>query len=511
MFSRFHFVEVPAVNTFQKIISKLLRLPVAEYDAGKRFQRERSYLPGTVQDPRFDANESTRSELVRKSRWFEKNDALANRLAEVFAEFTVGAYGPPMTPASSDDEWNQRATDWLRDWNSNADINTRLGYSGLMTTAAWRRFFDGEFFILKTLGDTNRPRLQGIASHRVATPGDKMDQEGISIVDGVKIDSRGRPEGYFIQEGFDSDQFTFRTTNEVIHIFEPESPGQYRGLPMLTPVLNDLHDFNDLFMFEMIAAKVQGKDAVFLETQTGEVPRGSFSIPSSGINIGGTNQTDASKALSERQALLNKVFPGRAIAGRLGEKMNYLASNRPSVTTQWFFDYYASRVCAGTGISKLLVFPWSIQGTVVRSELDLARNYFLSRFASFQSACQQIYWYVIGSARFIDSRLADAPSDWTKVIIRPPRAVNVDVGRNSAATIAELECGLTSYEEQFAMRGLDYKEQLRQRAREEQLLDKIAAEFNVPVDRIRKSITESLQNQIALEQSAQSADDFQNA
>lgn len=477
------------------------------YESARRWSPDRTYLRGWVQDPRFDATEATRHELVRKSRWFEKNDALANRLGEVFTEFTVGANGPPIIPASSDDEWNQRASDWLYEWAPLADICTRLGYGGLMTTAAWRRFFDGEFFILKTFGENkSRPRLQGISAHRVGTPDDKADQEGKTIIDGVEIDSRGRPSAYWIQEGFESDRYTRRTSNEIIHIFEPESPGQYRGLPMLTPVMNDLHDFADLFMFETQAAKVQGKDAIFVKNLGGNLDHTKL-LRERTLAGGGTPTARNPDELKARLSYYQKAYPGRTLAGIPGDEVQYLASNRPSVTTQWFLDYMASRVCAGIGFSKQLVFPFSIQGTVARADLDMARNFFLSRFAPFASAAQHIYWFDIGVARFTDPRIADAPFDWTKVNVRPPRAVNVDIGRNSAATIAELDSSLTTLEEQFAQRGLDWREQTRQRAREESFIDKIAAEFKVNPARIRAAIGETLKAEMETERERQQEED----
>lgn len=489
----------------------LLRRALAQYEAARRWSPERSRLPGFVQDPRFDATECDRLEIVRKSRWFEKNDALANRMAEVFVEFTAGPYGPPISPVSSDEDWNQRSADWLEEWSPMADLTSRFGYGGVMTTAAWRRFFDGEFFILKTKDENNRPRIQGISAHRVSTPPDKYDQEGKTIIEGVQVDKRGRPIGYYIQEGLDEDKFTLRNANEVVHIFEPESPGQYRGLPILTPVLNDLHDFNDLFQFEMVAAKVQGKDAVFLKTQTGDMPTSSFSgIPSTGFSTGEKNLT-SDQQVAARLAAVQKAFAGRAFAGKIGEELQYLSSNRPSVTTQWFFDYYASRICSGVGMSKLLVFPWSIQGTVARGEYDLSTNFFRARFAPFQAAAFQIYLFTIGLARFIDYRVADAPADWTKVAIRPPRSPNVDIGRNSAATIADLESGLTTLEEQYGMRGMDWRAQVRQRAREEQFINSVAVDAGLSPDRIRKAISESLKNQMSDNTKLQQQEDFQPA
>lgn len=479
---------------------------LARYESGMRWNPNRTYLHGFVQDPRFDANECTRLELVRKSRWFEKNDPLANRLAEVFTEFTVGASGPPISPASSEEAWNQSASDWLNEWYPLADLNTRLGYAGLMTTAAWRRFFDGEFFILKTSGESGRPRLQGIAAHRVATPDDKADQEGKTIVDGVQIDARGRPIGYWIQEGIEGDKFTFRTSTEVIHIFEPESPGQYRGLPLLTPVMHLLHDWSDLLMFEMQKVKENATIRHVFENQSGQFDPLKFR-QERGVQ---TNQkSDGTEVEQVRYKHIQQVLGSRTITLKVGEKVSQLENKSPSASTQWLWDYVASLICAGTGgISKLLVFPWSLQGTVTRADLDLANNYFRSRFAPFQSAAFQIYLFSIGTARFSDLRIADAPANWTKVNIRPPRAVNVDVGRNSAAMIAELESGATTLDEVYGSRGMDWREQVRQRGREEKFIDQVANELGLTPDRIRKAIGESLKNQMQADAERQREEDL---
>ena len=482
-----------------------LRGVLAEYESGKRWQKDRTYLHGYVQDPRFDATECVRSELVRKSRWFEKNDPLANRLAEVFTEFTVGAYGPPISPASSDDDWNQRASDWIEEWSPLADLTSRFGYGGILTTAAWRRFFDGEFFILKTKGERGQPRLQGISAHRVSTPDGMSDQEGKTIVDGVKIDSRGRPVGYYIQEGFDSDEFTFRTADEVIHIFEPESPGQYRGLPMLTPIMNLLHDWNDLLMFEMKAAKDAASITNIWKTKSGEKDQTQLRRE----RMTGVNQNSAGdNVLETRTKYMKQMLGARSVVIGEGEEISQLASDRPSVTSQWFLDYVASLICSGIGFSKLLVFPWSIQGTVARGEYDLSTNFFRARFAPFQSSAFQIYLFVIGTARFMDARVADAPANWTRCNIRPPRSPNVDIGRNSAAVIADLESGLTTLEEQYGMRGMDWRAATRQRAREEQFINKIAGEFSITPDRIRKAIADSLKAQLSESDKARQQEDL---
>ncbi|HYG22735.1 MAG TPA: phage portal protein [Verrucomicrobiae bacterium] len=478
----------------------------ARYEAGLRYNPRRTFLPGFVQDAHIDADQCTRMELVRKSRWFEKNDALANRIAEVYTEFTVGAFGPTVSPESSDEDWNLRASDWLDEWSQVADLNSKFGYGGLMTTACWREFFDGEFFLLKT-GERGRPRLQGISAHRVATPPDLYDQEGSTIIDGVRIDKRGRPISYFIQEGFDDERFTERTANEVIHLFEPSAPNQYRGLPKLTPVMNLLHDWNDLCMFEMQKAKDNAQITNIWENATG-----SFSPQQARQNRFLPTQTAPTDSIdSQRYEFIKRVLGPKSVAVKSGEKILQLKNESPSAATQWLWDYMASLICAGVGVSKLLVFPWSLQGTVARSELDLATNYFRSRFATFARASFEVYLFAMGTARFSDVRVADAPFDWTRIEVLPPRAPNVDVGRNSAAMIAELESGATTLKDIYLPRNQSWRKQIDQRGREEQVIDITAKKYGLTPDRIRRAIAESMKAQMAAETEKQRQEDLQPA
>jgi capsid protein len=130
----------------------------------------------------------------------------------------------------------------------------------------------------------------------------------------------------------------------------------------------------------------------------------------------------------------------------------------------------------------------------------MARSYFFSRFAPYVSTVQQIYWYVIGTARFSDPRIADAPADWTKVQISPPRIVDVDPGRNAGATVSLLEAGLTTRQREYAKLQLDWRSETRQLAREAAFIDSTAAEFGVSPDRLQKSIADSLKANMEADQ-----------
>lgn len=448
------------------------------YEAGQRWGTSRSYLPGWVQDARFDADSATREEIIRKARYFEKNSGLVNRLADLFEQFTVGPCGLQLIAASSEEKWNVTATERWTEWQRFADLTSLQPFSVLQSLIARRWFIDGEIFILKTRGSESpsRPRIQLIESHRVRTPDSMTADEGQRIVDGVEIDGRGRPVAYWIRDGFNEDSFRRVPANQVVHVFEPSRPGEYRGMSFFAPVLNELHDLDDLLLLEMRAAKDAAEKSTFIETPSGEIRQAGQRAER---NTATSQNSSGEDITISRTRWLKDAIGGRVAALKMGEKVTQFMSNRPTVSQQWYFDYITGRICAGVGISKLLVYPYSMQGTVTRADLDVMAGFFRSRSEVLAAAFTEIRNYVLGWEITADITLSDPPANWRKVNVRPPRSVNVDVGRNSTAMLAELKSGARTYQDVYAELGQDYREQLTQRAREAKFIRDLAKEYGV--------------------------------
>lgn len=445
----------------------------AKFDAAfHNFWGERTYIIGGYQDARFDANAAARSEIGRKARDFESNNAICNRLVDLFEQFTVGANGLRVIPDSSDEKWNQRAGASWQTWCKYPDLVSLQYFGCLQSQMARRWFIDGEIFIHKTRGKSDvdgrtYPRLRLYESHRCYTPKDLQQNEGKTVVDGVQIDVIGRPIGYWIKNDVKSenstDGFALIPASEIIHLFEPERPGMYRGLSFLYPVMNDMHDLDDIQMYEKRAAKSHSKVSTVVENAAGEAdPNGLRKVKMS-MN----SQSSTGSTVQVRNDQYYDVTQGDETRYlKAGEKMMVFQSNRPSVTQQAFWEHLIAKICAGVGISKLLVLPFSMQGTVTRADLDISTIFFRSRSSVLAAVVQQIYEYYMGWAGRFDTTVGKPPADWFKTRIVPPPAPNVDNGRNSAAAIAEYQNGLRTAQDWYAERGEDWREQFRQRAQE---------------------------------------------
>jgi capsid protein len=166
---------------------------------------------------------------------FEQNNAIVNRLADLFEQYTVGPNGLQFIPSSSDEDWNQRAAASWAQWTDVCDLTSLHAISTLMTLTARSWFIDGEVFILLTRGEERsatanlkpvlRPRIQLIESHRVATPPQLQDQEGKTVSDGIEIDAKGRPTAYWIKDSADGDIFTADQPSRSFTLVSPPESG----------------------------------------------------------------------------------------------------------------------------------------------------------------------------------------------------------------------------------------------------------------------------------------------
>jgi capsid protein len=322
------------------------------------------------------------------------------------------------------------------------------------------------------------------------TSDDKFNDD--LCVDGIQLLSNGRVDGYHIREGIGQlEKTSFFESKDVVHVFEPCRVGMLRGLPMVYPVLNDLHDLDDLQILGMDAAKEAAKVTAIIKTKTGELSMDG--LRSARMTERGRAATSGGND-SQRQEYYDKVFSGRAKV--LKGDDDYAQHNmiRPTGAEQELWDNLVSKVCAGVGISKLLVFPWSVQGTVVRADLDVMATYFRSRSSLLASKFKDIYLYVMEWGIKNDITLADPPHDWRRVKVRAPRSVNVDVGRNVTALVAEYEAGWRTLESICGELGEDWVEVLEQRGSEMAKAAEIEKRLKLPPGSLIRATLEAAQS-----------------
>ncbi len=329
--------------------------------------------------------------------------------------------------------------------------------------------------------------MQLIEGQRVKTPPNKQD--GPNLSNGVESDEFGRPTAYWIASGPDAKDFKPVDAALVIPIVDRSRARQVRGLPHLTPVINQINDLRTLFGLEIDKAHEHAVRALFWETENGEAPDAETLLRE------GISTTDADGITTEKAKYIQEATGSSVIFGKQGDKLSSISSNSPSAATQWLYDMQIGAICAGAQITKLLVMPWSINGTVTRADLDAQAQIFRAQSAIEAKAAQLAYEFIISDAaskgRFNGVKL---PPDFTRSSVKAPRGVNVDVGRNSTAALAQLKAGAMTFETWYSELGQDWMQELTQRATEAAFIQQLATE---------KGIDPSLISDLAIPEPAQ--------
>lgn len=453
------------IATFLSKLPLIGRLVSNYYEGAQWKWGERSMNFGALQDARLDATAMTRKELQRKSRYFEKNNSFQNRMADVFQQYTVG---PGLVLVSKSDD----ATKYFKRWCQDSDALGIQDFCGQQSIASRNWFVDGECFLVAE-NVKGRLKINIVEAHRCETPPNMAGEEGKSIVDGVAIDARGSVTGYYFNVGSGQNgsvttpqEWRFVPAEDVFHLFEPSRPGQYRGLPFITPVLNDLNDLDDLQQLVMQCAKQAAQIGNVTTNKTGELSTTDARRTLLKIN----SPTGGGTSVTKNANLFYNVKLGASeIALQHGDSISQFQATRPSLVEQQHWDYLTTKICIGTGISKMLVVPYSIQGTIGRGEYEISAAFFRARSRVVQKAIEWVFCKVTQWGGSFDREVLRGGfnfDDCEQITVRPPRSPNVDVGRNSKAALDELASGARSFQDWYAETGQDWREQFDKIAEE---------------------------------------------
>lgn len=136
---------------------------------------------------------------------------------------------------------------------------------------ACRAFLEsGEVFIRKRIvrGAKIPLKLQVLESDHLA---DYLN-DGTKVINGIEYDTEGRIIAYHFYKDhpgshvvYSAKQETVRVKKDmVMHIFVEERPGQSRGIPIFTPVINKLNDIDEFEDAEIVRQKISSCFTAFV-------------------------------------------------------------------------------------------------------------------------------------------------------------------------------------------------------------------------------------------------------
>lgn len=241
------------------------------YDAAKTFKTDdwTSATKGSANSEIRGAQETLRS----KGRDAIRNNPYAGRGLNAIVSNTVGSGIIPNIKAKSKLQ-TKRLNDAWKEWGETA-LCDALGKNNFYTMQALALRSVVESGEILSLKEINKEAMQlrliesdHIVTYKETTPSKNSDE---SVIQGIKVDNKGRVKSYFIYKTHPGDirtssEFTEVSKEDIDHVYREDRPGQLRGVSWFHPVIRQLEDFNEYQQATLISRKVGACFSAFITT-----------------------------------------------------------------------------------------------------------------------------------------------------------------------------------------------------------------------------------------------------
>ena len=408
--------------------------------------------------------------LRNRARYEVRNNSYAKGILETKANDIVGT-GPRLQIQTDNAEFDREVENRFAEWSSDCDMGGKLSLTEIVRLAgSLQQDESGEsFIVMQSAGgnvDDIRLRLLVVEPDRVQTPlglfGFVAGFDSEKMRDGIEVDEYGRPLKYHILKKHPGSTFNFSVmyeadvvpASQVIHLYRQDRPGQSRGVPWITPAIPLFAQLRRYTLATIEAAEQAANIAAVLESES----------------MG--TETDEVEAMDEieipRASML--TVPG-------GTKMSQFKAEQPTTTYKMFKDEILNEIGRCLNMPFNVVAANSAKYNYASGRLDW-QVYFRSirtiRGWIERVVLNRIFYVWLREAVFIPGYL---PAAARKADIEPswfwPGAEHVDPLKEAGAQQKRLQSLTTNLSIEYAQQGRDWERELRQRAKEQKLLDEL--------------------------------------
>ncbi len=436
----------------------------AKYDAAQTtVENTRHWLMADGLSADAAASADVRRTLRNRCRYEVANNSYARGIVLTLANDVVGT-GPRLQMLAGDPETNRRIESAFGSWAAG------VGLAGKLRTMRMAKAADGEAFCMLTgndeLDSPVKLDVQLVEADRVTNPGFALGVA--SAVDGIEYDAAGNARVYSVLRdhpgsttGFGAAWLRYdRVPAEaMVHWFRSDRPGQHRGIPEITPALPLFAQLRRYTLAVLGAAETAADFAAVLYTDAPasgeaaavepmdiiELEKRTATVLPDGWKLGQIKAEQPGTAYSEfKREILNEI------ARCLNMPFNVAAGNSSG------YNYASGRLDHQT-----------YQKSIRVEQAHLSRVVMDRIFAAWTAEAQLLTQFA-----FLRS-LATLPHVWFW-----DGTEHVDPAKEATAQERRLKNNTTTLADEYAKQGKDWETQLRQRAKEKQLMAELGLAEN---------------------------------
>jgi lambda family phage portal protein len=424
--------------------------------------------------------ERDRNVMMWEARDLIENFPVAREVPRKVANYlTVVEY----SPSTGDKEYNKTVGNYFHDWCKRCDVTGRHSFKKLVQLAVEHRTVDGDcgFAIRRTPAGL---RLQLVPATLIGNPGQIVYEP--NYFQGVIVNNYGQPTAYRVfkvdRNGiyFDPEDVP---AEHFVHYFDPFRCDQYRGVTDFHAAIRTARMLYEILEAEKVGVRFASQQAALVMSDRSTAQARNLFAPG---NLGANGKPQQNEE--------SDVGMIRYLGA--GDKVEVMPG-RPSSAFAGFVDHLMQEIALGVGWPAGVLYGTSgYKGPNVRAEFAAAdrvavekRGVLIDKMAD--PIKDRVILDGIASGeieapkRQAGESLPQALQRATRGEWRFPARLSIDVGRESAANMAENRQGAKSLQEIAAEEGTDAFTRLDQIAAEAAYITELAEKYDLPETAIR--------------------------
>jgi capsid protein len=464
----------PQAKQAARVVNHTYNSPHASYGSGIRTTA--TYMP--MRELR-EARPMDRREAIKSSRFLRNRLGLVKALFENSARHAVGSGISPTTD-SGDKEYDKRSDDFFENLAGHRTFDVREEHTvyTMQPMLLADMMCDGDLGAAKVRDENNNPRVQLFPTEAIGDAPGNPDQ---GWREGILRDLTGRKLRFRVLKetrpgDFGARRFFDYSASEFMHVARFDRININRPMPWLSHGKESCLDILDSTSLEKATRKLNSYIAAAITTPTGETPVG---FEDTLLQEQETQLPSEAKDGTSSQKKTTRVYAdflgGAAIPVLAdGEKFEFFANSRTSLSTTEFIDWLITDIATGFGVAK--EFVWSVLGmSGPNARLILQQtDWFFKHLQEILIATflQPVWEGVIEDALNRGKlKLPKPGANWRNVQWQGPQSMSIDKGRDGQLFETLVKSGMLSRSEWHEMSG---KAGRRQRFK---IMDEIAEDI----------------------------------
>lgn len=431
------------------------------------------WWPNTL--TRHQLTELDLKETRKRSQWLCINTA-ARVLRRLSRYVGVSAIMPNTTDAEFNAELKKWWSDDFQSKAGNYEMSGKYSSEGFINNCRYQAWRDSDCLALHLTAPDGSPTSAAIEAARIDT--DYRHQFDSKWQDGVLTDFFYKHEMYSIavdppgRTNWAPTKFVQVAAGHAHMFADFETQASTRGTPALTHAVQDLLDEREIHNSVLSSIKAHGQVGYYLKKAIGASagPSVNFTVPGAKRKdtvepSGGS--TPSSKTTSNKRTVAEVMSRGDIVETPPGYELDTVTDGREHANETEIKNGIFRKLALGMGLpTELFILLDQLTGPGVRLILRQTqdwREYWLKSTETWQSAdyCRRVE-YAVRTGRL---RKCKDPNFLRHYFVRP-RAITIDDGRTASAQVAALDAGITTLDEIYGEKGMDWKEEATQRAEE---------------------------------------------